>query len=114
MRLILRTVTAFLMAWLSIMINAKPATAQEQRPAHCMKFGACEVVTCNPNGTYTYTFQVTNVSAVAATQADFVLINPATAVITPNPYLLNPPLLPMQSKQITVTIGGVGPGTLCF
>lgn len=86
-----------------------------QKPAHCLGFGECELVTCNQNGTYTYTFQVTNQSAFAATEAKFGLANPATAVITPNPYPLNPPLPPGQSRQITVTLGGVGPNTgLCF
>jgi hypothetical protein len=88
--------------------------AQEQHPSNCLKFGECELITCNPNGTYTYTFQVTNLSAFAATEAKFSHISPVTAVITPNPYPLSPALPPGQSRQITVTISGVGPGTLCF
>jgi hypothetical protein len=107
--------TSLLLVCLLIMPGAFwPGAAQQQGPPRCLSFGVCELITCNPDGSYTYTFQITNVSSFAATAAEFRLLNPASAVIAPNPYPLTPALLPGQSRQITVTISGVGPGSLCF
>lgn len=118
MRLTKTILTSLILVSLLMMMPGTlwPSCAQEQpNRGNCLRFGECELITCNPNGSYTYTFQITNQSAFAATEAKFSLINPASAVITPNPYPLSPALPPGQSRQITVTISGVGPGTnLCF
>lgn len=93
-----------------------PSTAQAQIP-NCFNFvDVNPSITCNPDGSYTYTFQIINNSTFVITEASFSEITPASAVITPNPYPLSPSLGIGQSRQITVTISGVGPGTggICF
>ncbi|HEX6899106.1 MAG TPA: hypothetical protein VF789_05305 [Thermoanaerobaculia bacterium] len=68
---------ALTLACLSTLAGSVPAAAQKQMKERSLKFGACEVITCNPNWTYTYTFQVTNNSAVAASQAS--ILQPSSA-----------------------------------
>lgn len=97
--------------------NAVTSHAQTQdSQLSCLKFGECELITCNPDGSYTYTFAVTNQSAFAATQAEFRFVTPSGTTLNPTPYSLTPPLPPNSTRQITVTIGpGVPAGTtVCF
>lgn len=82
----------------------------------CARFGECELITCNPDGTYTYTLAVTNLSSFAATSVKFNPITPSGVTFTPNAYPLSPPLNPQATQQLTVKIAGGVPGgpPVCF
>ncbi|MDQ1591479.1 MAG: hypothetical protein QOG71_2106 [Pyrinomonadaceae bacterium] len=92
------------------------AHAHQQDTLSCLKFGECDLITCNPDGTYTYTFAVTNLSNFPATEAEFRFVTPSGTNISVNPYPLTPALPPNATRQITVTIApGMPAGTtVCF
>jgi uncharacterized repeat protein (TIGR01451 family) len=72
-----------------------------------------EQIACNPNGTFSYTATLTNVTNAVVTGIN--LVPPAGVTITPSS--ITTPLSPGQSVTGTVTIGGPNaqPGsTVCF
>ncbi|RMG54839.1 MAG: hypothetical protein D6723_04090, partial [Acidobacteria bacterium] len=74
-----------------------------------------EEITCNPDGTFTYTFELTNLSSFPASQVRFNQITPSGVTVTPNPFLISPPLPPGGTTTISVTISGASSGdTVCF
>lgn len=81
-----------------------------------------EQITCNPDGTYTYTFDLTNLSNFDAKFVKFSMINPSPPGVTidPNPVELDPLLShqpPNNKRTISVTVGGpdaVGGAEVCF
>jgi uncharacterized repeat protein (TIGR01451 family) len=73
-----------------------------------------EVITCGANGTFNYTFTVTNLSSTTATAVNFAAS--AGLTITPSSMTI-PPLAPGGSTNVTVTIGGaaaVSGANICF
>jgi hypothetical protein len=112
------TLIALLIAIL-ILSSELPGTVASSAPIQepsCMTFGTCDLITCNPDGSTTFTFALTNLSNFAASSAHFGSITPAGVTISPNPYPLTPLLPPHATRQITVTIGaGLPNGTqVCF
>src|SRR5437868_8210340 len=83
--------------------GAVTSHAHAQESQSCLTFGECDLITCNPNGSSTYTFAVTNLSAFAASSVHFSSITPSGVTISPNPYPLTPLLPPHATRQITVT-----------
>jgi uncharacterized repeat protein (TIGR01451 family) len=75
-----------------------------------------EVITCNANGTFSYTFTLTNLSSFTASGVTFAPIS-SNVTITPSSIPI-PPLTAGSSTTITgVTIGGsaaVSGATVCF
>jgi uncharacterized repeat protein (TIGR01451 family) len=64
-----------------------------------------ETITCNPNGTFNYTFTLTNLSSSTVGGASF---SPSGSVtITPSSVTF-PPLPPGGSTTVTVVVGGAG------
>jgi uncharacterized repeat protein (TIGR01451 family)/fimbrial isopeptide formation D2 family protein len=81
----------------------------------CCLLVSNETINCNPNGTFTYTFTVTNFSNANITTILFLPTSPANVTITPPSVVA--PLSPGASTTVTVTIGGAGAvsGTnVCF
>jgi len=73
-----------------------------------------EVISCGANGTFNYTFTVTNLSSSTVTAVQFGAGGGVT--ITPNSMTI-PPLAPGASTNVTVTIGGsaaVSGANVCF
>jgi uncharacterized repeat protein (TIGR01451 family) len=73
-----------------------------------------ERITCNPDGTFTYTFTLTNLSSSTVSGINFA--PPAGVTITPSSITI-PPLPPNGSTTVTVTISGPGAqsgATICF
>lgn len=73
-----------------------------------------EKIGCNPNGTFNYSFTVTNLTA--STVSTVIFSAPANVTITPAGLSI-PPLAPGASTTVTVTInapGAVAGSTLCF
>ena len=71
-------------------------------------------ITCNPNGTFGYTFTVTNLSGSTVTGVNFSSASNLTVI--PNAVTI-PPLPPGGSTTVTVTIGGAGAvagSPICF
>jgi uncharacterized repeat protein (TIGR01451 family) len=66
---------------------------------------ANEQVTCNPDGTFTYTTTLTNLSNFTASS---LVISPITANITVSPGSIPVSLPPGGSTNVTLTIGGAG------
>jgi uncharacterized repeat protein (TIGR01451 family) len=76
-------------------------------------------INCNPDGTFTYTFIVTNFSNAPSFGVNFLQL--AGVTITPNPYVFPVTLFPTGlppggSAPVTVTIdpGAVSAPTICF
>jgi uncharacterized repeat protein (TIGR01451 family) len=115
-----KSTLASLLLFCSLLSVHPPGTsvihAQVQATPPCLRFGECDLITCNPDGTYTYTFAVTNLSNFAATEAEFRFVTPSGITISANPYPLTPALPPNSTRQITVNIApGMPAGTsLCF
>jgi uncharacterized repeat protein (TIGR01451 family) len=85
----------------------------------CCMLVSNEKVNCNPDGTFTYTFIVTNFSNAPSFGVNFLQL--AGVTITPNPYVFPVALFPtglppLGSAQVTVTIdpGAVSGPTICF
>jgi uncharacterized repeat protein (TIGR01451 family) len=75
-----------------------------------------KTINCNPiDGTFTYTFTVTNVSTSPVSGVSF--SPPAGVTIAPSSIALSPALLPGHSATVTATIGGPGAvsgASICF
>jgi uncharacterized repeat protein (TIGR01451 family) len=85
----------------------------------CCMLVSNEKINCNPDGTFTYTFVVTNFSNAPSFGVNFLQL--AGVTITPNPYVFPVTLFPtglppLGSAQVTVTIdpGAVSGPTICF
>ena len=74
-----------------------------------------QMITCLPNGTYSYTFSVANLCSDTIASLGFVQLPPGMTV-TPNPLPLTPALAPGQVATLMVTIAypGCGPANVCF
>jgi hypothetical protein len=73
-----------------------------------------ETITCNPDGTFKYTFTLTNLSGSTAGGA---VVSPIGNVTVTPVSTLFPPLTPGSSTPVTVTIGGAGAisgANVCF
>ncbi|HXF06221.1 MAG TPA: LamG-like jellyroll fold domain-containing protein, partial [Blastocatellia bacterium] len=95
--------------------NKYHATASAALTVNCPQCTSVsnEQVSCNPNGTFSYTATVTNLSNTVATGIN--LVPPPGVTITPSS--ITTPLPPGQSLTGTVTISGPNaqPGaTICF
>lgn len=89
----------------------------ETQNSYCLAFTGTNQISCNPDGTFTFKFSVTNTSPFAATSMAFSSVTPSGVTITPNPYRLNPSLAVNGTRLISVKISGPGavPGaTVCF
>jgi uncharacterized repeat protein (TIGR01451 family) len=74
----------------------------------CCMLVSNETINCNPiDGTFTYTFTVTNFSTSPVSGVNF-SPPPPGVTITPSSVLLSPALLPGHSATVTVTISGPG------
>jgi hypothetical protein len=91
---------------------------------HCVTVPDCkcvqitrERVTCQPGttGTYTYTFDLTNLFPANVKYIFLVPLSPPTLAFTPNIITLTTPLPQGQTTTLNVTITGAAPGTqICF
>lgn len=80
-----------------------------ENPCNCVLVEK-ETLTCKDDGTYTYSFVITNLSAFTIEHMYLFPDTPVGATFTPN-YVDVPTLLPGQtSGLITVNIAGVAPG----
>jgi hypothetical protein len=72
-------------------------------------------VRCLPDGSYSYTFNVTNNSGAAMSQVLLTPVNDGTFTLAPQLSKLGSPLASGQSTTITTNIGHVKPGEkVCF
>jgi uncharacterized repeat protein (TIGR01451 family) len=72
----------------------------------CCMLMSHETISCNPNGTFTYTVTVTNFSNSNISEVGF--FPPAGITVTPNLISLNSPVPPGGSITETFTISGPG------
>ncbi|MBL9120508.1 MAG: hypothetical protein JNL80_11405 [Phycisphaerae bacterium] len=105
----------------SILVDLDGVTVQTQKndlgslEVNCLASQACmeletEELLCKENGSFSWTFTLTNLSGQTA--AVIVLPDPNT---TPNVIPLNPPLASGSSTTQTITINGQQPGSeFCF
>jgi uncharacterized repeat protein (TIGR01451 family) len=88
----------------------------EIKPAQCLVV-VKEDVTCNPDGGYTYTLDIKNISGFPADVVRFIAVSPLNVAMTVDS--VNPPLpiLPGQTATVTVKISGpdaVEGAVICF
>jgi uncharacterized repeat protein (TIGR01451 family) len=72
-----------------------------------------EIITCNPNGTFSYTFNLTNLTTFTVTGVNFA----SSSAVTITPSVMPISLPPGGSTTVTVTISGPGAvagSTVCF
>lgn len=72
----------------------------------CCLLVSKETLSCNSNGTFTYTLTVTNFTSSTIASINFFQISPANITITPSSIAAL--VIPGASKTFTVTIGGPG------
>lgn len=68
-------------------------------------------IKCGQNGSFTLTVGVQNQTPVSLTQIFVVPTTPTGLNVSPQMVTLTPPLLPGQTRTLTLTITGVAPGT---
>ena len=91
---------------------ASIAGAKSAGKCKCLRVSN-DKISCNPNGTFTYTFTVTNLSTSTVSGVSFA--PPAGVTITPGSIPASLP--PGASTTVTVTISGLGAvsgATICF
>jgi len=104
------------------LFNRALQPAEVQSIAGARNAGKCkcllatnEKISCNTNGTFSYTLTVTNLSSSTVSNLVF---SPGTSNVTITPSSMTiPPLLPGNSTTVTVTISGPGAvsgANICF
>lgn len=82
----------------------------------CCMIVSNETIACDPSGTFTYTFTVTNTSNLTVFSVNLSPVSPANVTFTPA-FIIIPLLAPGASTSVTVTIGGAGAvsgANICF